>query len=297
MTTYYNSYASIGELSRRKLQTVAESSDTLRRAVVIHNVMRSTASIQDQYSASSSSTSALSASYPPAQNSHYQHRTLDHYYDDDDELAVEEDEERYYREAAGTVRQRQGASVGDPADATYGADAHFVFPQMTSRVASFSGEQDWLDSILDDLQGDVHVVDAEADEDNASSSPDWHPPLFPSPQCAIVSANSPPSSPPLRPTSPRCTPIPEAFFDSSSDQEPCGCADSPPTSPPGLDADTIDSDDEDDDYGLMDSEDFSEVNTPSASTEFPRAQPDYVLFNHLPFNRLRPALCHPHQQF
>lgn len=288
MTRYYTySDASVflGEISRRKLQQVAESSDTLRRCVLIHNVMRSTASIQDPpHQSSAPATSSTSSSYTPTPS---QPNTNHHYYDED--LAVEDEEEQAYREAASAGGQ------GSTAD-HHGADAspHFIFPGMTSR--SSSAEQDWLDSILDDLEasGEVHVNVVDADED-ASDSADcsdngrcWHPPLFPPPQCTL----SPPSSPPLRPTSPRCIPIPDVFFDPESDDE-LALDDSPPTSPPGLDADTIDSDDEDDDYdGLMESADYSEANTPSASTEFPQAVPDYVLFNHLPFNRCRPVLCH-----
>ncbi|KAG8996000.1 hypothetical protein FRB94_004558 [Tulasnella sp. JGI-2019a] len=276
----------LGEISRQKLQKVAESSDTLRRCVLIHNIMRSTASL------------SLPPTPPPSPTNttaNYQHpyyNSQEGYYDD-------EKEEQSYREA---VRGTPGA--GGVSSAADSATSYLTGVTSTTQ----SGEQDWLNSVLDDLDEEdvqVSVVDADDDEmeDPETDTPQWHPPLFPPPQCNFMST-SPPTSPPLRPLSPRCVPIPDsAFLDDclcSEEELELELADSPPTSPPGLDADMIDSEDDEDDnefhYGMMyDSvEDYSEASTPSASTEFPQAATilptaaDYISYGDLQSNR---ALC------
>lgn len=172
----------------------------------------------------------------------------------------------------------------------------YIEAQHQNQTSFRTSEQDWLDSILDDLGASsdyppssyqVSVVDADEDEEmqdaatttNNTSDCDqqanWHPPLFPAPAS---------SSPP---TSPRFIPIPDADMD-----DDCSiCADSPPTSPPGLEADDMESSDDEDDeyhYGMMESSE--ELRTPSASTEFPQTVgpvADMMLFSNLPFNRLR----------
>ncbi|KAG8844123.1 hypothetical protein FRB96_003286 [Tulasnella sp. 330] len=285
----------LGEISRQKLQKVAESSDTLRRCVLIHNIMRSTASIQAPPTPPPSPTNTFDQHHLYYQE---HHSTQQDYYDD-------EEEEAAYQEAV------RGGAGGVSA-----ADHSTEYMTGLTSTSSRSGEQDWLDSILDDLdEEDVHVsvVDAEDDddeqmEDASPTTPEWHPPLFPAPQCNFM-PTSPPSSPPLGPTSPRFIPIPD-----STSVDDCLCTDqldleddSPPPSPPGLDADTIDSEDDSDDeyhYGMMydSTEDYSEAETPSASTEFPQATAaiptvtDYLSYDHpynqhLPNTRLRPVLC------
>ncbi|KAG8897143.1 hypothetical protein FRB99_008421 [Tulasnella sp. 403] len=271
--TRYNGY-DLGELSRQKLLRVAESSDTLRRAVLIHNIMRSTAIASSSSSAANPSTPPPSPTEPTSSHHHYSPYHEEELEEDDPiPIHVEEDDEADYH--------RGGESSSES----------FVFPRMSDdgivgEACAFNEEQDWLDSILDDLEGEVHVsvvpVAVEFDEAPMTEDDVSHPhalssPLFASlpphttctPSPPSSSTSSPHASPPLRPTSPRImyhTPVPP---------------DSPPTSPPGLDVDTIDSDDEDSD----EEEDFSEVTTPSASTEFTPS--DTYFFNHLPYPRHR----------
>ncbi|KAG8978827.1 hypothetical protein FRB90_008322, partial [Tulasnella sp. 427] len=123
-------------------------------------------------------------------------------------------------------------------------------------MTSSAQEQEWLDSLLDDLEEDtvhVSVVEAE-DHDGSESEVEDTYSMF---ATAATSCTSTPtqSTPPVRPTTIPYRHHQTVFSDPVS----------PPRSPPELDAHSF-SDDDDDDY-MDDSDGDDEVITPSSSTE------------------------------
>lgn len=247
----------VSHLSRRKLEKVAadDSSDTLRRSVLIHNVMRSTASLP-------CIESSTIATHPSSSTSVFHAPIRYSTSEEDDEFELEEDEE----EELILVNNNHAPSYEFPsasaaAPAPTQPTSFFSFPKMTDRTAQ---EQQWLDSLLDDLDGEggVHVSVVPVTDEPELSFDHHHieePSCFTSPQQPVF------SQPPYlsRPSSP----TPEYYYDSLEQlfTEPTS-----PTSPPGLDANT-DSDEDDED------EADSPPVTPHTSTEALNYQPDYFL--------------------
>ncbi|KAG9042626.1 hypothetical protein FS837_010610 [Tulasnella sp. UAMH 9824] len=241
-------HLALGELSRRKLHMVSMlPSDTLRRAVLIHNIVRSTASLPPSPTAiishqSESQSEPAYDYYPSAPESHFS-----------EDLAVEAQDDSYREAAAATP------DAGSDSDM-------FVFP---SAMTSSAQEQVWLDSLLDDLEDDgVHVSVVEADDEVSEGEVEDAYPLFATAATSCTSAPPPPSphvSPSLRPVLPY-----------HHQQSPYPDPSSPPGSPPELDAHSFSDDDDDEDYP------DDEAVTPSSSTEL--GSSDSYFFGPLPFH-------------
>ncbi|KAG8941341.1 hypothetical protein FRC04_004587 [Tulasnella sp. 424] len=257
-------HLALGELSRRKLHMVSmRPSDTLRRAVLIHNIVRSTASLPPSPTtptlitpqSESQSESAYDHYYPPApayvSDSHFT-----------EDSTAEAQVEMNFREAAAATT----ADAGSDSDM-------FVFPSA-AMDSSAAQEQIWLDSLLDDLEDDgVHVSVVEADDhDGSEGEVEDAYPLFATAASACTSA-PPPSSPHV---SPSLRPVLPYRHQQTAYADPS----SPPRSPPELDAHSFSDDDDDEDY--LDSDGEDEAITPSSSTELRSS--DSYFFSPLPFH-------------
>ncbi|KIO21080.1 hypothetical protein M407DRAFT_130789 [Tulasnella calospora MUT 4182] len=249
-------HLALGELSRRKLHMVSMlPSDTLRRAVLIHNIVRSTASLPPSPTSptiithqSESQSEAAYDYYPSAPEHHFC-----------EDSAVEAQAEINFREAAAATT----ADAGSDTDM-------FVFP---SAMTSSAQEQVWLDSLLDDLEDDgVHVSVVEADDEGSEGEVEDTYPLFATAAASCTSA-PPPSSPHV---SPSLRPVLPYRHQQSAYSDPS----SPPRSPPELDANSFSDDDDDEDY-LEDSDGENEAITPSSSTEL--GSSDSYFFGPPPF--------------
>ncbi|KAG8919189.1 hypothetical protein FRC01_001431 [Tulasnella sp. 417] len=231
-------HLALGELSRRKLHMVSMlPSDTLRRAVLIHNIVRSTASLPPSPTTIITPQSE-SQSEPPYD--YYPSEPGNHFSEDS---AVE-------AQAAMNVREAAAATTDAGSDTDM-----FVFP---SAMTSSAQEQVWLDSLLDDLEDDgVHVSVVEADDEGSEGEAEDTYPLF-------ATAATPCTPAPPQP-SPHVSPVLRPVLPYRRQQSSYPDPSSPPRSPPELDAHSF-SDDDDEDY-MDDSDGENEAITPSSSTE------------------------------